>query len=139
MILTIRLLQVLVGRSLIGKNLPVGAMLTAMRENWFARPVACGYWGAVFTGYSPAYIMEAMCSGSIPLSRPDEALVNLANGVGYEQVLNTEDKRSDEEPGWGYVVSCQGAWTSTAWNLPTDKGFTVFEVGAFHGKRYPCV
>lgn len=143
MILTIRLLQVLVGRIVISKRLPVGTDLSVKknncftRESWFCYAVACGHWGAVFTGHHPLYIMEdSVCSGDISLSTE---VVDRGERVGYHEVLNARIMCADKEPGWGYVVSARGERTSSAWNLPADKGFTVFEVGSWYGKRYPCV
>lgn len=144
MILTIRLLQVLVGRLAVEKRLPVGRTLAKThcltRESWFGYAVACGYWGAVFTGYSPTYVMvNSVCSGSVST---DTDAVRLGWKAGYQdQVLHTGARfTSKDEPGWGYVVSTLGGEkTATAWNLPAEKGFIVFEVGSWYGKRYPCL
>lgn len=136
MVLTIRLLQVLVGRSLIGRELPVETRLDKVRESYFARCVACGYWGAVLTGHRPMFIMESVCSGSKTLS---PSIVAKAQRVGYEETFHADSMRTLGEPGWGYVVSATGSGTSTAWGLSAEKGFTVFEVGSWYGKRYPCL
>lgn len=142
MILTIRLLQVLVGRLVVGRTLPDKHTLAKAswltRESWFGYPVACGYWGAVFTGYSPTYIMvDSVCSGMVTT---DANSVALGRKAGYREVLHTGARFVREEPGWGYVVSTLGGeQTATAWNLPAEKGFIVFEVGSWYGKRHPCL